>query len=191
MPKEITKERVAYLLELVGLSDVADKKMRKFSGGMLQRVGIAQAMLNNPKLLVLDEPTSGLDPKERVRFRNIIHSLAKDRIIILSTHIVSDVETIANQIILLRDHRVYCCAPPADIRAILNGKLFEAPSDYPLQKGDYLLSERQDGGEARIRFISGNPGAEARQVAANLEDVFLYIYRDGEAGELCDSLAGN
>lgn len=182
VPKEQTKERIETLLAMVGLSDVAGKKMRKFSGGMLQRVGIAQAMLNDPKLLVLDEPTAGLDPKERVRFRNIIHSLANDRIVILSTHIVSDIETIANKIIMLRDHKVYCCTSPAEICTILDGKLFEIPADRRLGREDYLLSERQGNDGTRLRFISDAPGEGAEPVKANLEDVFLYIYRDEEVG---------
>lgn len=182
IPKESTKERIETLLEMVGLSDVAGKKMRKFSGGMLQRVGIAQAMLGNPKLLVLDEPTAGLDPKERVRFRNIIHSLAKDRIVILSTHIVSDIETIANKIIMLRDHEVYCCKSPAEICTMLDGKLFEVPADYRLEAEDYLLSERQDGNSTRLRIVSTAPGEGAEPVKANLEDVFLYVYRDEKVG---------
>ncbi|MGI5896750.1 MAG: ATP-binding cassette domain-containing protein [Oscillospiraceae bacterium] len=182
IPKEITKERIETLLDMVGLSDVAGKKMRKFSGGMLQRVGIAQAMLGDPKLLVLDEPTAGLDPKERVRFRNIIHSLAKDRIVILSTHIVSDIETIANKIIMLRDHKVYCCKSPAEICSVLDGKLFEMLAGSALKDGDYLLSERQDGNGTRLRFISEAPGEEAEPVKANLEDVFLYVYRDEKVG---------
>ncbi len=182
VPKEQTKERIETLLAMVGLSDVAGKKMRKFSGGMLQRVGIAQAMLNDPKLLVLDEPTAGLDPKERVRFRNIIHSLANDRIVILSTHIVSDIETIANKIIMLRNHKVYCCTSPAEICTILDGKLFEIPADRRLGQEDYLLSERQGNDGTRLRFISDAPGEGAEPVKANLEDVFLYIYRDEEVG---------
>ena len=182
IPKETTRERIETLLNMVGLSDVAGKKMRKFSGGMLQRVGIAQAMLGDPKLLVLDEPTAGLDPKERVRFRNIIHSLAKDRIVILSTHIVSDIETIANKIIMLRDHKVYCCKPPAEVCSMLDGKLLEMPAGSALKAGDYLLSERQDGNGTRLRFISESPGEEAEPVKANLEDVFLYVYRDEKVG---------
>jgi ABC-type multidrug transport system ATPase subunit len=105
----VAKAKADALIRLVGLADVQGKKMRTFSGGMVQRVGIAQAMLNDPKILILDEPTAGLDPKERVRFRNLISELSRDRIVILSTHIVSDIETIADFVILIRNHRLYCC----------------------------------------------------------------------------------
>ncbi|MDR3277287.1 MAG: ABC transporter ATP-binding protein [Oscillospiraceae bacterium] len=111
------KRKTDELLEVVGLSDVRDKKMRKFSGGMVQRVGIAQAMLNDPKILILDEPTAGLDPKERVRFRNLIAALAEDRIVILSTHIVSDIEKIAKRVILFKDHRLFANDTPENICA--------------------------------------------------------------------------
>ncbi|MCL1884483.1 MAG: ABC transporter ATP-binding protein [Defluviitaleaceae bacterium] len=106
------KQKSLELLELVALSDVKDKKMRKFSGGMIQRVGIAQAMLNDPKILILDEPTAGLDPKERVRFRNLVATLATNRTVILSTHIVSDIESIADQVIMFKDHKLLCCESP-------------------------------------------------------------------------------
>ncbi|MDR2572240.1 MAG: ABC transporter ATP-binding protein [Oscillospiraceae bacterium] len=172
------KQKALELLELVSLTDVKDKKMRKFSGGMIQRVGIAQAMLNDPKILILDEPTAGLDPKERVRFRNLIASLSKDRTVILSTHIVSDIETIANQVIMFKDHKLLCNDSPAEICKTLKGKVFETP-DEAEAKSYLFLTERQDDGRAVSRFACDSEYAgEAHPVAPTLEDVFLYIYRD-------------
>lgn len=178
VPKETTEARIDELLHQVGLSEAADKKMRKFSGGMLQRVGIAQAMLNDPKLLILDEPTAGLDPRERVRFRNLIHSLSGDRIVILSTHIVSDIETIAGQIVMLKDHKLYCCDTPANICAHLNGRIYEAPAGTPLTDEQFLLSERQGEHGALLRFESPIAPAIGTPVTPGLEDAFLSIYRE-------------
>ncbi len=106
LDKREAKRKTEELLELVGLSDVAGKKIKTFSGGMKQRVGIAQAIINDPKILILDEPTAGLDPKERVRFRNLIAEIGKDTIVLFSTHIVSDIEHIASNVMMMRDGQI-------------------------------------------------------------------------------------
>lgn len=173
------KQRADELIDLVGLSEVRDKKMRKFSGGMIQRVGIAQAMLNDPQILILDEPTAGLDPKERVRFRNLISSLSKDRIVILSTHIVSDIETIASSVILIKDRMLLTQDSPAAICETLTGKVYETSAIEDIHVPYLLLTERQENGRTVTRFVSDQDCSPyAHNVNPNLEDVFLYVYRD-------------
>ncbi len=182
MERKAAGKQADELLELVSLSDVRNKKMRKFSGGMIQRVGIAQALQNAPQILILDEPTAGLDPKERVRFRNLISTLSKDRIVILSTHIVSDIETIANHVIMFKDHRLLCDDAPADICRTLEGRVFETDAIENVKEPHLTLTERQENGRTVTRFAcdAGFSGA-ARLVPPTLEDVFLYVYRDEAA----------
>ena len=181
LPRQGLRDKIDGLLELVGLLDVADKKMKKFSGGMIQRVGIAQAMLNDPKILILDEPTAGLDPKERARFRNIISALSKDRIVILSTHIVSDIESIANQVIMIKDKHLYQMDTVANICGLLDGKVYERPvadDDFTdFEKEHLVLSARQEQEFLQVRYYSEKPEAEAKPCTPNLEDMFLVSYQ--------------
>lgn len=179
IPRKEVDRRIEELLDTVGLSNDAGRKLRQFSGGMLQRVGIAAAMLGDPELLILDEPTAGLDPRERVRFRNLIHSFAQERIVILSTHIVSDIETIAGQIVMLRDHRLFCCDSPAAVCQTFQGKIFELPLGLPLAPGQRLLSERQGEQGAVQRLYCPEPPPGGVAVEPGLEDAFLSIYQEG------------
>ena len=181
----VAKKRVKELLEQVGLSKAANKKMKKLSGGMKRRVGIAQAILNNPKILILDEPTAGLDPTERVRFRNLISELSKERIVILSTHIVSDVEYIANEIWLMKNGRLVQQGSLNDVLDSMPEKVWslvtsqaEAAKFMKQYKVSNMKTDR-DGVELRI-ISAQPPSAYAEVVQPNLEDVFLYYF--GEKG---------
>ena len=181
----VAKKRVKELLEQVGLSKAANKKMKKLSGGMKRRVGIAQAILNNPKILILDEPTAGLDPTERVRFRNMISELSKERIVILSTHIVSDVEYIANEIWLMKNGRLMQQGSPDVVLDSMPEKVWsfvtsqaEAEKFMKQYKVSNMKTDR-DGVELRI-ISAQQPSASAEAVQPNLEDVFLYYF--GEKG---------
>jgi len=177
------EKKIEQLLKLVGLENVANKKMRKFSGEMIQRVGIAQAMLNDPKILILDEPTAGLDPKERVRFRNLLAELSRERIVILSTHIVSDIESIANEIIMIKDKKILYKDTLKNICKILEGMVYETKVEFdevPSFRNKYFsLSEKQEDDKMKVRFISEDkPENSWDSVNPSIEDVFLYVYKD-------------
>lgn len=187
MDKSTIEMRIDEVLESVALTDVKNKKMRKFSGGMIQRVGIAQALLADPKILILDEPTAGLDPKERARFRHMLSDLAREKIIIISTHVVSDIESIANEIIMLKDKELHLKADPTTICSTLDGKIFETSMPFQdfndFRKKFLTLSEKQENGQMIVRFYTEQaPKGNWQQVSPQLEDVFLVTYADEQKG---------
>lgn len=177
--KEKGEERIRELLDTVNLTEAAEKKVGALSGGMRQRLGIAQAMLNNPGILILDEPTAGLDPRERIRFRNLISGFSEGRIVILATHIVSDIEFIANRILLLHEGDLLKYDTPANLCAALNGKVWGlelSAQDVPTELVHHTISNMaREGDGIRLRIISEEqPHPAAVAVPANLEEVFLY-----------------
>ena len=183
----VAKKRVKELISKVGLSKAAHKKMKKLSGGMKRRAGIAQAMLNNPKILILDEPTAGLDPNERIRFRNLISELSEDRLVLLSTHIVSDIEHIANEIWLMKDGEVLHKGSIEELINSMTETVWEClvpknrVSDF-MEK--YKISNmKSEINQIMLRIISHEkPVENAMRVEASLEDVFLYYFGE-KAGD--------
>lgn len=174
-------DRMEEALVFVNLYDQKQMRIGALSGGMRQRLGIAQAILNDPKLLVLDEPTAGLDPGERIRFRNMISKLAPGRIILLATHIVSDVECIAKEIILLQKGRLVMQGTPAKLEQSIQGKVWEVTVNRPdaMLLGDmYCISNmKQQEEDFQLRIINDTrPLPNAVPVGPNLDDVFLHTF---------------
>lgn len=174
-------EKVEELLGLVGLKDVGKKKLSGFSGGMLRRVGIAQTLLNDPQILILDEPTAGLDPQERIRFRNIISELSENRIVLLSTHIISDMEFIAGEVIMLREGSVLKIDTTERLIDEMEGKVWTATISHQELKGvkeSYAVGniiQRHDGVEVRI-IGNQKPSFTCAPAKPILEDVFSYYF---------------
>lgn len=185
--RTVAKKRVKELITQVGLNKVANRKMKKLSGGMKRRAGIAQAMLNNPKILILDEPTAGLDPNERIRFRNLISELSEERLVLLSTHIVSDIEYIANEILLMKDGSLIHKGTSDELIQSMPENVWKCvvektavPSILKSYKVSNVKSESHG---AELRIISKEkPFAGAILEEANLEDVFLYYFGE-KAGD--------
>ena len=181
------RQRMQNLLEQVGLTQVRRQKMKKLSGGMKRRAGIAQAMLNDPKILILDEPTAGLDPKERIRFRNLISELAENRLVLLSTHIVSDVEYIADQILLMKDGSLVHHGTSKQLLAAAPTQVWTCT--VPRAQADQLLHQypvvnlKTLPQGVQLRVLSQTPPTpEAHPAEMTLEDLFLHYFGE-TAGE--------
>lgn len=185
--REQAAVRALYLLDMVGLADQKKRKIKTFSGGMKQRLGIAQAMLNEPEILILDEPTAGLDPKERVRFRNLISSFSKDKIVLLSTHIVSDVEYIADEILVMKDGRLIHRGAPEVVTKEAKGLVWECKvdsKDVDYYAERYNVGNLKNIGEQTVlRIISDAcPCEGAVEADPTLEDLYLYYFSEEESG---------
>lgn len=190
--KRLTKVRIEKLLEIMGIQIHSSKKMKKLSGGMKRRVGIVQALLNDPKILILDEPTAGLDPMERIKFRNLIGKLSKDRIVLLSTHIVSDIEAIAKHIFVMKDGKIIKQGSAFELCSNISYKawIYRCKSD----QADKLISKFKDsisfvkesGEYVEMRILSEDkPDNKAKCTELTLEDVFFYHFRT-ESGDKYD-----
>lgn len=177
----IARKRISKLLHQVGLAEVRNQKMKKLSGGMKRRAGIAQAILNDPKILILDEPTAGLDPNERIRFRNLISELSRERLVLLSTHIVSDIEYIANEIFLMKDGQICHSGTQEEIVRSVPVKAWSCvvrPEEADGWQRKFQVANVKtlpDGTELRI-LAETLPCSAAREEAVTLEDVFLYYF---------------
>jgi ABC-2 type transport system ATP-binding protein len=179
IPKEHLDKKILQVLEFVNLEDVANKRVKTFSGGMKRRIGIAQAIINDPKILILDEPTAGLDPKERIRFSNLISSMSKDKIVILSTHIVSDIEAIANDVIIIKNGKVIESDNIEILVEKVRGKVWEALVNLDtfnkLKSNRQIIHRKQYNQNIKVRYAGEEfEGISSNLLEPTLEDYYMY-----------------
>lgn len=181
---KLSKDKCNDLLSMVGLNEMKNRKIKEYSGGMKQRLGIAQAMLNNPSILILDEPTVGLDPKERISFRNLISSFADNKIIILSTHVVSDIEYIADEILVLKKGSLINRGTAYELIKEINNMVWECSVSQEASKdymSKYIVSNQKHecNNNVSLRIVSkAKPTQNAIQVPPTLEDLYLFYFRE-------------
>lgn len=183
------KERIDLLLKKVNLTEHKNKKVKALSGGMKRRLGIAQALLNDPKVLIVDEPTAGLDPEERIRFRNLLCDVSEERIVILSTHIVGDIEATCENLAILNEGSILYCGTVSDLLDTANGKVFSKmvdKHDLPKLKKEYnIIGMHSQGNKTYIRFLAEVPYPDAESCEPNIEDAYmLYLWNNGTAPTL-------
>lgn len=186
LSKDYGKQRIEELLRTLNLVEKRNTKMKKLSGGMLRRVGIAQALLNEPKVLILDEPTAGLDPKERIIFRNLIASLSQDCIVLLSTHIVSDIETIADDILVMKEGQIILHDTPEDLLQTIANKVWTItlPKKEALQLMQHhiIVKSHNEGNQIELRIVSDNrPHPDATLTTPDLDDLYLYHFKESDS----------
>lgn len=178
------KERTQLLLEKVNLLEHKNKKVKSLSGGMKRRLGIAQALLNNPKVLIVDEPTAGLDPEERIRFRNLLCDVAEERIVILSTHIVGDIESTCENLAILNEGSILYCGTVSDLLETAKGKVFSKTVDKrdvpKLKKELNIIGMHSQGDKTFIRFLADTPPKNAESCEPNIEDAYMLYLSGGE-----------
>jgi ABC-2 type transport system ATP-binding protein len=182
LSKHEAKQRIEQLLTVVNLTDSSNKKLGSYSGGMKQRILIAQALLNDPDILILDEPTAGLDPKERIRIRNFISEIAQNKIVLLATHVVTDIEYVAKEVLLLKKGKLILQGKPSQVLDEMNGKVFEVRASAEdlttLQKKYKVSNISGDASGVTVRVVGDEPpeGQHVEVVRPNLEDVYLYFF---------------
>ena len=185
MKKEIAEKQIPEILKAVALDDVPNRKIGALSGGMKQRLTLAQAVLGDPKILILDEPTAGLDPKQRIAIRNYISEISAGRIVLIATHVVSDIEFVSREIIMLKKGRIARCGVPAELLKEIVGKVWIIPcsgDDIGAVQGKFRTTAvtRDDfSGETLLRVLSDSrPMENAKAVAPTLEDYYLWVFGD-------------